>query len=66
MDRIEGSEREEFRSEILSLRTKLEATERERKKLQVAALGMKREVAEARAVVELNARNGRTSKNHCK
>ena len=53
VDRIEGNEREEFRSEILSLRTKLETTERERKKLQVAALGMKREVAEARAMVEL-------------
>ena len=53
VDRIEGNEREEFRSEILSLRTKLESTERERKKLQVAALGMKREVAEARALAEL-------------
>ena len=53
VDRIEGNEGEEFRSEILSLRTKLETTERERKKLQVAALGMKREVAEARAMVEL-------------
>ena len=53
VDRIEGNEREEFRAEIQSLRMKLDTGEKERKKLQIGALGMKREVAEARALAEL-------------
>ena len=53
VDHLETEERDLIRAEMMKMRTMLETSERERKKLQVAAMGMKREVAEARALAEM-------------